>query len=201
MSAALAKLRASDTLGTLAARVQAYRAPRPPWPADMTPHKAAAVLLPIVERRGEPYMLFIQRHADLRAHSGQIAFPGGRVDATDPDRVFTALREADEELGIPPSSVHVLGELTEIATPTHYLVTPVVGIVTPAPASYRLQEREVAEAFEVPVAMLRDPAIFEDRGEVARWGLTWRKCAYLAGGREIWGATARMLHELLALWP
>jgi 8-oxo-dGTP pyrophosphatase MutT (NUDIX family) len=196
-----AAARPDPALAVLRARLAAYRPARPAWPPDMTPHKAAAVLLPIVERGGEPHMLFIQRHADLRAHSGQIAFPGGRVDDTDPDRVFTALREADEELGISPGSVEVLGTLTEIATPTGYLVTPIVGAISPSPPSYRLHPREVEEAFEVPVRVLRDPAVFEDRGEVTRWGLTWPLCAYRPDGREIWGATARMLRELLALWP
>jgi len=169
-------------------------------PADLGTFRAAAVLVPVVPRGGQLHLLFTQRHADLRTHSGQISFPGGKVDDSDLDAAHTALREADEELGIERETVHVIGELGQVPTPTGYLITPVVGVILPAPARWRPSESEVAEAFEVPLATLRDPALVEDRGEVTRWGYTWRTCAYKPDGRNIWGATARMVHELLALW-
>jgi 8-oxo-dGTP pyrophosphatase MutT (NUDIX family) len=171
-----------------------------PKPPEMAALRPAAVLVPLILRAGEPHMLFTQRHADLKAHAGQISFPGGKVDAADVDHVAAALREADEELGIPPACVQVLGKLGEVPTPTGFLITPIVGLLDPAPAAYRLSPAEVAEAFEVSITRLRDPALFEDRGEIVRWGWTWRAVAYKPDGRMIWGATARMVHELLELW-
>ena len=169
-------------------------------PAELGPFKPAAVLVPIVVRDGELHIVFTLRHADLRTHSGQISFPGGKVDDTDADLVAAALREADEELGIDPNSVSVLGRLGDVATPTGYLIAPIVGVVLNAPATWRPAEREVAEVFEVALSDLRDPTLYEDKGEITRWGYTWRTCAYRPGGRNIWGATARMLQELLELW-
>jgi 8-oxo-dGTP pyrophosphatase MutT (NUDIX family) len=163
--------------------------------------RAAAVLVPIVARAGELGLLFTQRHADMRTHSGQISFPGGKIDAEDIDHIAAALREAEEETGIDPRSVHVLGRLGDVPTPTGFLITPVVGVVVAAPSTWRPSEREVAEVFVVPVRRLRDPALFEDRGTTSRFGYEWRSCAYRPDGRNIWGATARMVHELLETWP
>jgi 8-oxo-dGTP pyrophosphatase MutT (NUDIX family) len=177
-----------------------HRPARVVLPDDLGPFKAAAVLVPVVPRDGELHLLFTLRHADLRTHSGQISFPGGRVDDTDADHVAAALREADEELGIDPRTVHVLGQLGEVPTPSGYIITPVVGLVTPAPAAWRPSESEVAEVFEVSVSRLRDPALFEDKGLITRWGYSWRHCVYSPDGRNIWGATARMVNELLDLW-
>jgi len=179
----------------------AHQPVRVTLPADLgLSFRAAAVLVPIVPRAGELHLLFTQRHADLRTHSGQISFPGGKVDDTDADHVAAALREAEEEMGIDPTSVHVLGRLGDVPTPTGYIISPVVGVIAPAPPEWRLSAGEVAEAFEVSVSRLRDPAFFEDKGEISRWGYTWRTCAYKPDGRNIWGATARMVNELLDLW-
>src|SRR6185369_11304173 len=107
----------------------------------------------------------------------------------------------EEETGIDPRSVRVLGRLGDVPTPTGFLITPVVGVVLGPPASWRPSEREVAEVFEVPIRRLRDPALFDDRGTTSRFGYEWRSCAYKPDGRNIWGATARMVNELLEIWP
>ncbi len=200
LDAALASELEHPDLLRLRAVLARHEPARVTMPAELGNFRSAAVLVPIVARAGELHLLFTQRHADMRTHSGQISFPGGKVDDTDADLTAAALREADEELGIDPRTVHVLGRLGDVPTPTGYIIAPIVGVVAPAPATWRPSEREVAEAFEISIARLRDPALFEDRGEITRWGFTWRTCAYKPDGRNIWGATARMVNELLDLW-
>jgi 8-oxo-dGTP pyrophosphatase MutT (NUDIX family) len=179
----------------------ARHVPQPlPRPPELAAHRPAAVLVPVVRRGDTASLLFMQRVEDQSAHSGQISFPGGKVDAADADAIAAALREAEEEVGLERTRVEVIGRLGELPTPSGYIITPVVGLVTEPPPAYRLSAGEAAEAFEVPLAKLRDPATFEDRGEITRWGWTWRTCAYRPDGRFIWGATARMVNELLAVW-
>lgn len=167
--------------------------------SDLPTHRPAAVLAPLVVRDGELNLLFTLRPTTLRSHSGQISFPGGKVDAGDASLVATALREAHEELGIVPADVEILGELDDVPTPSGFIITPVVGLVTSAPATYALNPAEVAEAFEIPVDLLRDPSLFEDLGDVERWGRTYKMCRFRPRGRDIWGATARMVWDLLQL--
>jgi 8-oxo-dGTP pyrophosphatase MutT (NUDIX family) len=151
----------------------------------------AAVLVPLVNRPEGLQVLLTQRSADLADHPGQISFPGGRVDAGDASVDAAALREATEEVGLPPSRVSVLGHLSEYETVTGYRVTPVVGWVEP-PFSVTLDPVEVADAFEVPLAFLLDPANqqrhFRMLGALRRdfWAIPY-------GERFIWGATAAML--------
>ncbi len=150
----------------------------------------AAVLLLVVNRAGGPAVVFTQRTADLADHAGQISFPGGRAQADEsPER--TALREAQEEVGIDPGAVEVLGELPDYHTSTGYRVRPVVGWAEP-PVAYSPDPREVADVFEVPLAFLLDEANHRHesafyRGRLRKyWAMPWR-------GRFIWGATAGML--------
>ncbi|WP_291847963.1 CoA pyrophosphatase, partial [Accumulibacter sp.] len=117
----------------------------------------AAVLFPIVRRDGEPTVLLTQRTAHLKDHPGQISFPGGRREPTDPSPVHTALREAAEEIGLAATHIEIAGYLPEYLTSTGFRVTPVVAMVTP-PFQLELDTFEVAEAFEVPLAFLLDPA-------------------------------------------
>ena len=159
--------------------------------------KPAAVLL-LVVNHAEPTVVFTQRTAHLSAHGGQIALPGGSCDADDCTPERTALREAEEELGIPPERVQVLGRLPENRPTTGFAVTPVVGWAEP-PLAYRPDPHEVADVFEVPLAFLLDAK--NHRYESAFYkGRIRRYWAMPYGERFIWGATAGMLvtfHRLL----
>lgn len=151
----------------------------------------AAVLVPLVNRPAGLSVLLTQRSADLPDHPGQISFPGGRVDPGDPSLHATALREASEEIGLSCDRVAILGQLAEYETVTGYRVTPVVGWVEP-PFELVLDPIEVADAFEVPLAFLLDPANqqrhFRMLGSSRRdyWAIPY-------ADRYIWGATAAML--------
>lgn len=163
---------------------------------DRTPAEAA-VLLPLVQRE-RLSLLLTQRTAHLSTHSGQIAFPGGKVDADDLDATAAALREAQEETGLPPSHVEVIGTLPQYITGTQFFITPVVALVRPG---FTLQPNpdEVADVFEVPLDFLMNPANhrrhgFEWDGEMREW----YSMPYQDGATErfIWGATAGMLRNL-----
>lgn len=157
----------------------------------------AAVLIPLV-MRDELTVLLTQRPAHMRTHAGQIAFPGGRMDDTDVDAVATALREAQEEVGLPPTHVEVLGTLPKLPMRASFGVTPVVALVQPG-FELRPNALEVAEVFEVPLQFLMNPANHQcHRGEVEGRQRDWYSMPYRDGVHEryIWGATAQMLREL-----
>ena len=155
---------------------------------DPTP---AAVLVPVVNRPGGLTLLLTQRSAQLPDHAGQISFPGGRIEPDDRSIADAALRETAEEVGLRAERIAVLGELATYETVTGYRVTPVVGWVEP-PFTLEPDPVEVAEAFEVPLDFVLDPANqqrhFRMLGEVRRdfWAIPYRN-------RYIWGATAAML--------
>lgn len=165
----------------------------------------AAVLVPLVMRGGSgeiPHVLLTQRTAHLSTHAGQIAFPGGRVDEVDADDAAAALREAQEEIGLENRFVHVLGSLPAYVTGTAFIVTPVVALVEPA-FELRLNPFEVADAFEVPLAFLMDPAnhrrhAFDWEGVRREWFSMPYEDPAVTPARErfIWGATAGMLRNL-----
>ncbi len=111
----------------------------------------ASVLLPLFEQNDEMYIAFIRRASSLRAHSGEIAFPGGAMDASDVSPIVTALREAQEEIGLTPSRVEVLGVMPPVFTVvSNFLITPVVAYLPSGPGSLQLQESEVAEIIFLP---------------------------------------------------
>ncbi|WP_424950063.1 CoA pyrophosphatase [Comamonas aquatica] len=156
----------------------------------------AAVLVPLVLRE-ELTVLLTQRTEQLSTHSGQVAFPGGRQDPEDADATATALREAQEEVGLDPGQVEVLGSLPVYETGTAFMVTPVVALVQPD-AALHPNPYEVADVFEVPLRFLLDPA-HHQRHRLHWQGLEreWFSMPYLDAGREryIWGATAGMLRN------
>ncbi len=154
----------------------------------------AAVLIPIVERHDSLDVLLTVRSPGLRDHAGQISFPGGRVEPGDPDLTATALREAEEEVGIRPAEVDVAGYLQPMPTVTGYAVTPVVGLVH-RDFELRIDPTEVAEAFEVPLAFLLDPAN-EVHSERDVSGVAVPVITFEYGRFRIWGATATMVVAL-----
>jgi 8-oxo-dGTP pyrophosphatase MutT (NUDIX family) len=158
--------------------------------------RPAAVLVPIMKRGDGLTVLLTRRTDHLYDHAGQISFPGGRSEAHDESPAATALRETFEEIGLPHSHVEVLGSLSEYTTVTGYQVTPVVGLVSPPPV-FSLDEFEVAEAFEVPLAFLLDPENHQ-RNTLQYQGRTRHYYAMPYEQRYIWGATAGMLMNFYA---
>ncbi len=156
----------------------------------------AAVLIPLVARP-EPTLLLTQRTAHLSTHSGQIAFPGGKVDESDAGVIDAALREAEEEVGLAREFVQVLGTLPIYTTGTAFIVTPVVALVQPG-FTLTPNAGEVADVFEVPLSFLLDPAHHRRHALVAE-GVRreWFSMPYRDGDIErfIWGATAGMLRN------
>ena len=164
-------------------------------PAGLTP---AAVLVPVILRPEGLTVLFTQRTAHLNDHAGQVSFPGGRCEADDPSPVHTAPRETEEEIGLEPARIEVLGLLPEYRTGTGFTVTPVVGLVRP-PFELSLDSFEVAEVFETPLAFFLDPANHQ-RHSMEIGGVRRHYYAMPYEGYFIWGATAGMLvslHRLL----
>lgn len=157
----------------------------------------AAVLVAVTDRP-RPGVILTQRTETLRRHAGQVAFPGGRLDPGE-DAVAAALREAEEEIGLPPAAVTVIGPVDRYRTVSGYAVTPVLAAI-PADLRFTPSPQEVADVFEVPLDVLFDPAnqLEQDmtwRGVPRRyWELTW-------DGRRIWGATAAMIVNLSRRLP
>ena len=156
--------------------------------------KPAAVLVPIVDREEGLTMLLTRRAAHLKDHSGQVSFPGGRVAPGDPSPEATALREAREEIGLEPQRVELLGRIPDYHTRTEFIITPVVGVITP-PLQLQRDANEVEEIFEVPLVFLLDPANHQRQSREWQGELRWFY-AMPYGEHYIWGATAGMLVNL-----
>ena len=166
-----------------------------PWMSPpSTALRPAAVLVPLLDHPDGMSVLLTQRTAHLSAHAGQISFPGGRIEEHDPDAVAAALRETEEEVGLPRDRVSVIGRLDNYVTGTGFEIAPIVGIVDP-PFAIAIDPFEVAEAFEVPLAFILDrrnhQRIERDLGTHSRsyFILPFK-------GRNIWGATAGILVNL-----
>jgi 8-oxo-dGTP pyrophosphatase MutT (NUDIX family) len=203
---------ASPTLDEFTARARRHLRPEPPGPLEarsdlkgdhalddvtILPNgepKAAAVLVPVIAHAGETTVLLTQRATGLRAHSGQIAFPGGRLDPDDASPLAAALREAEEEIGLAAGYIRPLGYLDSYLSGTGYLVTPAVALVESG-APLALNPHEVAETFEVPLGFLMDPARHEIHSR--QWnGRQRRYYAIPFGDRYIWGVTAGIIRNL-----
>jgi 8-oxo-dGTP pyrophosphatase MutT (NUDIX family) len=178
-------------------------APAPPMLNDATlsggdvgavTTRPAAVLMPVVLRESGLTMLLTQRTEDMPSHAGQVAFPGGRVQPEDADAIDTALRETEEEIGLARGHVDVIGTLDRYVTGTGFLITPVVGLVTP-PFVITPDPREVADVFEVPLQFLLDVANHQIHARQYN-GRERRFYAMPYENRYIWGATAGMLRNL-----
>jgi 8-oxo-dGTP pyrophosphatase MutT (NUDIX family) len=160
---------------------------------DVRGRTDAAVLVALYLDQGELRAVLTRRREDLRRHAGEISFPGGRYDETDADLAATALREAHEEIGLPPEAVDVLGALQPTPTiATGYAVYPFVGLIEPGQA-WKLSPREVAEVLELPLAALLAGYA---RRRLIRRGIPIRTDTYVVDGHLIWGATARILADL-----
>jgi 8-oxo-dGTP pyrophosphatase MutT (NUDIX family) len=142
----------------------------------------------------EPHVVLTRRRADLRRHAGEISFPGGRQDAEDADLADTALREAEEEIGLMRAQVSLLGRLPPTSTfATNYVIHPFVGTI-PAGVAWRLSAREVDAVLELPLSAVRSG---KTRTRMERRGITFETDAYVVAEHLIWGATARILEHLL----
>ena len=166
-----------------------------PWTAQATAQ--ASVLVPIVSR-GQTTVILTERTTHLSTHSGQVAFPGGKRDDSDTDAAHTALREAHEEIGLERRFVDVIGELPTYTTGSQFVITPVIALVS-ADHALTLNAYEVADAFEVPLEFLMNPAHHRRHVlEVDGARREWFSMPYMDGTTErfIWGATAAMLRNL-----
>jgi 8-oxo-dGTP pyrophosphatase MutT (NUDIX family) len=156
----------------------------------------AAVLAPLflAGEPATPHIVLTRRRADLRRHAGEIAFPGGRRDPQDASLKDTALREAEEEIGLPRADVRVLGTLPPVSTfATGYVIHPFVAAI-PAGVAWRLSPREVDAVLELPV---EDVSAARTRTRLERRGISFETDAYAVGEHIIWGATARIIQLLL----
>ncbi|MCY4488561.1 MAG: CoA pyrophosphatase [Deltaproteobacteria bacterium] len=158
--------------------------------------RPAAVLAPIQERADGDYLILTLRAANLSSHSGQVAFPGGSVDPEDDGALAAALRESREEIGIDPDHVRIVGQLDQVVAGYNFLVTPFVGLI-PHPYEFDPDPRETAAVFSVPVAaLLRQDALTLD-SRLSRRSEPIYHFQYEEW--DIWGATARMVKQLLEL--
>jgi 8-oxo-dGTP pyrophosphatase MutT (NUDIX family) len=188
---------AGITVETLVAATRARLAGRPRRVVEPGALVRAAVLVPIVDR-GEACLVFAQRTHRVGHHAGQISFPGGRIDPDDADDLAAALREAEEEVGLPPARVQPLGLLDDTETfATQFVITPWVGAVR-GPVVWQPDGQEIEKVIEVPVTALLERACFR----VERWerdGVARDVYFYDYRGDTIWGATARILKQYLDL--
>ena len=185
-------------LEALRKRLDAALSRRPRLTLDRSDLVSAAVLVPVTDHDG-PHVVFTKKTSGVPHHKGQFSFPGGVVETRDGSRVETALREAWEEIRLPAEAVEVLGLLDDTPTrATSFVITPVVGIVQGA-VDFKPDGREIERVIEVPLATLRDPAIF--RSEMwERDGELHQVLFYQVSADDVvWGATARIVSQFLAL--
>ncbi|HUR71137.1 MAG TPA: CoA pyrophosphatase [Candidatus Limnocylindrales bacterium] len=159
--------------------------------------KPAAVLIPIQERADGDYVVLTKRGDDMPTHKGQIAFPGGRVHVGDADLIATALRESQEEIGVDPEHVRVLGRLDEFTAGYGIVVTPVVGVI-PSQYDFRLDPAETSAVASVPIRSLMAPGTYVKNAHLSPGGHPSYHF-YINNGWDVWGVTARILVQFLEL--
>ena len=161
--------------------------------------KVSAVLVPVFLKNGRYHLLFIKRTEQVKNHKGQISFPGGAYEKTDGLIINTALREAEEEIGLDRDDVQVLGELDDALTATsNYIISPFVGLI-PYPYEFKPDRWETEELLEVPITALMDKNCFS-KGITVQNGREIETYFYQYGDRSIWGATAKILQQFLAIY-
>jgi 8-oxo-dGTP pyrophosphatase MutT (NUDIX family) len=159
--------------------------------------RESAVLVPILSQPDQAdSLLFTVRRDDLPTHAGQISFPGGKRDPEDVDAAATAIRETTEELGIEPAAIEVLGLLDDIPTPTGFVITPVVARIA-GPVELRPNAGEVAQVFHCPLPWLQRDGACRENGQRTFLGVTYTMLEYQFEQHRIWGATARIVQQLL----
>ncbi len=158
------------------------------------PLRDAAVLIPVIDRGAQATVLLTKRAETLRSHTGQVAFPGGRIDSGDRSAEFAALRETDEEVGLGREFIEVIGRMPDYVSGSGYRIAPVLSIVRPG-FSLALNHDEVDAAFEVPLGFLMDPA--NHRRDSRFWNdLEWFFYEMPYDGQRIWGVTAGIIRTL-----
>ncbi|HUO83496.1 MAG TPA: CoA pyrophosphatase [Thermoanaerobaculia bacterium] len=177
-------------------RLRSLLAGRPAEELEPGSYRRAAVLICLIRNQQEWSILFSRRSEDLPVHSGQIAFPGGTLEQDETPEA-AAVRETEEEVGIPRDAIELIGRIDDIIARTGYVVSPLVG-TAPADLKYVLQPTEVVEVFEVPIRILLEPSRPEIR-YVAWKEITYPIYSYHYGTVEIWGLTGRMLKGFLDL--
>jgi 8-oxo-dGTP pyrophosphatase MutT (NUDIX family) len=154
----------------------------------------AAVLIPVVDHRDGASVILTKRTETLRSHAGQIAFPGGRLDPTDPTPEYAALRETEEEIGLSPDEIEVVGRMPDYVTGSGFRIAPILSVVKPG-FHLTINEDEVDDAFEVPLAFLMDPANHNRDSRI--WQEQERYFYTMPfGERYIWGVTAGIIRTL-----
>jgi 8-oxo-dGTP pyrophosphatase MutT (NUDIX family) len=180
-------------------RIRAILAARTPQPVPDDGSRPASVLVPLFFHERAWHLLFTQRTETVQAHRGQISFPGGRRDPEDVSPLATALRETEEELGLRPADVTVLGQLDEMLTiVTGYRIWPFVGTFA-YPYAFAPSPFEIARILLLPLAAFFEPANFEERQRAVPDGRVLPVYYYQVQGHTVWGATARILKDFLDL--
>ncbi len=177
-------------LSVIRTRLASYHPPRNPHPV-----KRASVLIPLFEEAGAVHLLLTRRASHLRSHSGQVSFPGGKQDPEDGSAEATALRESEEEVGLAPHQVEVIGGIDQITSLHQYLVTPFVGVI-PADFRPRPSPHEIESTFSVPLAFFMDPAHHTSQ-EITHRDLPFYSHHFFFGDYDIWGMTAMLILRFL----
>jgi 8-oxo-dGTP pyrophosphatase MutT (NUDIX family) len=187
-----------DRAGLAAALAPRLLEPASAQTLQVTGGTEAAVLVPLYRSDGALHAVFTRRREDLRRHPGEVSFPGGRREPEDPDLVATALRETHEEIGLDPAAVSIAGALRPTPTiATGYAIYPFVGVIDPG-ARWTISPEEVAAVLELSMPDLRAGY---GRRRLVRRGLPIRTDTFVVGDELIWGATARILQDLLERFP